>query len=114
MSSEVFEFQWSVPDPGYQWLDGFVPADGGPNAPNPSEGMPALVLIDRGYFIRYPRRLIRRSELPGARVYDPLRDHHALFREFAATPPTPEGVLAFAGQYGALGISCGATVEDPA
>jgi hypothetical protein len=46
-------------------------------------------------------------------VYYPLQDHHALFREFAATPPTPEGVLAFAGQYGDLGIRCGASVEDP-
>jgi hypothetical protein len=41
--------------------------------------------------------------LVGYRGYDPLVDAPALFREFANTPPTAEGIVTFANQWGPLG-----------
>jgi hypothetical protein len=44
--------------------------------------------------------------VPGAeghRHYQPLKENTALFLEFAQTPPTESGILAFANQYGMLG-----------
>src|SRR5262249_30840961 len=48
--------------------------------------------------------------IPGAacRTYDLLAAPVALYRELARTPPTREGVLAFAQQYGALYADRGA------
>jgi len=46
------------------------------------------------------------------RVYMPLRYETGLFMIFAATPPTLEGIVAFANQFGHLGK--GAEVEFPA
>jgi hypothetical protein len=39
----------------------------------------------------------------GLRFYKPLEEERGLFLTFAATPPTPEGVLHFANRYGPLG-----------
>jgi hypothetical protein len=39
----------------------------------------------------------------GSRSTEPLRDHSALFRTFAATAETPVAILNFANQYGLLG-----------
>jgi hypothetical protein len=42
--------------------------------------------------------------IPGAafRVYEPLKEPVAFYRELARTPPTRDGVLAFANEYGEL------------
>ena len=71
-------FVWMVSDEGYRWSDliGFGPRDG-------------------------PPTLVPKSECRG-RPYHPLRKEPALFRTFAAVPPTPEGILAFADQFGNL------------
>lgn len=45
------------------------------------------------------------SGIPG-RFYEPLREHHGLFRALAVVKPTLKGVLGFAGQYGALKARC--------
>src|SRR4030095_8345084 len=36
------------------------------------------------------------------RTYEPFREHTGLFRQFAETRPTREGVLQFANRYGRL------------
>ena len=71
-------FWWEVPRHGFRWVT--------------SEGLEASVQLTE----RQPsgvRRQVRR--------YSPL-DIPALFRNFADTEPTQEGILAFANQYGAL------------
>lgn len=45
--------------------------------------------------------LVPVSPLEGGR-YDPLQEKPALYREFAETDPTPEGILRFANQWGGL------------
>jgi hypothetical protein len=39
----------------------------------------------------------------GFKEYSPLKDSWALYRILAETPPTPDGILAFANRYGRLG-----------
>ena len=41
---------------------------------------------------------------PAWRVYNPLHEHPGLFKTFAHTPPTREGILHFAHRYGLLGL----------
>ena len=43
-------------------------------------------------------------ELKPERVYQPLRDHTALFIEFSETPTTKTGILRFAQTYGVLDL----------
>ena len=73
----LFAFQWHVPEAGFHWAE--VQREGGPQQ----------VLV--------PASLRSRS-------YEPLREYTSLFREFASTDPTPDGVLAFANRYGLLGF----------
>src|SRR5690242_8337086 len=44
-------------------------------------------------------------EVGGSKLYEPLKENTGLFREFAETAPSTEGVLQFATRYGFLGIS---------
>jgi hypothetical protein len=48
----------------------------------------------------------KRGILVAARCLNPLRDHTGLFRNFASIAPSPEGILAFANQYGNLILNC--------
>jgi hypothetical protein len=41
---------------------------------------------------------------PNARQYEPLREFTGLFRTFAETEPTREGILGFANRFGPLGL----------
>src|SRR5262245_32867149 len=73
---KLFEFTWWVAEDGYQWEQG-----------------------PRG-------RLLAPRDPAGfrTRAYSPLQKHTGLFREFAQTPRTPDGVLAFANRFGPLTI----------
>jgi hypothetical protein len=42
--------------------------------------------------------------VPQHKTYAPLQDHTGLFRTFADTVPTPDGIRAFANRYGLLGL----------
>src|SRR5690242_10989225 len=72
-NATVEEFVWQVAVGGYEW--------DGPE-------------YDRHLYPAGPWR---------TREYQPLKEYSGLFRTFAATPPTEEGILAFANQYGHLG-----------
>lgn len=85
MSKPRVEFAWDVAESGYQWL----------------EGLPLLPGAPAGLYLteRPPGKAGRR-----VRRYEPLREHTGLFRTFADTETTPEGILQFADAYGLLGI----------
>jgi len=84
----MFSSEWPVPAEGFQWADRRA----------------------------FPRGKMDRFLVPIATVnqarYD-VSSHKALFRTFAATPPTEAGVLAFANRYGFLGGSCLHKVNEP-
>jgi hypothetical protein len=82
MSNDLITFTWHVPDGGFLWVDATTRA---------TEGRPARVLVEGT------------SGFIACRRYDPLTEHPALFRTFAETPPTEEGILAFANRWGGAG-----------
>jgi hypothetical protein len=51
--------------------------------------------------------------LTARRRYDPLAQNPALFRAFAEVPPTEDGILAFANEWGALGEADRIVGETP-
>ena len=75
MSDSLFSFSWPVAKAGYGWAGHGKP--GGPWLRPLSD--------DEEYTIE-----------------DSLKDHSGLFRIFAETPPTEEGVLKFANKFGSL------------
>ena len=81
---ELVQFEWLVAKAGYQWTE---PGRG--EEPLLTDGLPAGLLGWGGHL---------------GRSYSPLREHAALFRNFADTQPTRDGVLEFANQYGLLGF----------
>ena len=88
MADDVFQFLWDVRDAGYYW-DEVRPAP--PDRLSDWEQYePELFLMEAG-----GDTVIRR--------YDPFQKHSGLFREFADTSPTQEGILGFANKYGRLG-----------
>jgi hypothetical protein len=93
MPNNFFTFTWSVPQDGYRWADAGTAASG---------GVPVRVLVEQG-----------EPGLVNRRRYDPLDKAPALFRAFAETPPTEEGILAFANKWGALGESDVAVGDTP-
>src|ERR1700752_1553495 len=90
-SNEFIAFGWTVPQDGYEWIDAheaYMPPRWGKGWA-PAE-----------------RWLVLRGEARhhGIRRYDPLQEETSLFRRFADTPPTEEGILQFTRQYGRLGV----------
>ncbi len=81
---ELVQFSWGVPSEGYRWIE-------------------AQLLIN-GTFEKRKRRLLSPGRPPSWRTYHPLREAPALFRAFADVSPSESGVLAFADQYGSLGL----------
>lgn len=81
---ELFQFEWAVPEAGFEWKQ------------------------EKGKLLLYPRSFRdyggSAGEEPRLRSYSPLRDHTGLFREFGAVPRNPDGVLAFATKFGSLGL----------
>jgi hypothetical protein len=84
-------FVWRVAVKGYVWR-GFLPPGFAPGLHDfsgehrPSDEWKALVPVEWVF-----------------RSYEPLKEHSGLFRTFAATPATFEGIQAFATKYGHLG-----------
>jgi len=78
----MVEFYWKVPEPGFAWKTA--------DTANTNE---------RGQFLAEQAPV---GQLITYRNYPALKKP-ALFKTFAGTPRTPEGVLTFANQYGFLG-----------
>jgi hypothetical protein len=100
MASDVFTFHWTVPESGYQWkyIRGFTSGPGGEGTvghQSQVEDKPHWFLTD-GLTPGEPYRMKR---------YDPLKVEPGLFRNFARVPPKDrDAILAFANQYGNLGV----------
>jgi hypothetical protein len=93
---QPFEFEWRVAVSGHQWSAGTAHSLG--RSELRSQG--GLFLIER---VTTGAQLIRR--------YKPLEGETGLFRLFAETAPTREGVLEFANNHGLLGASASLFVE---
>lgn len=85
MRAELFEFQWDVYNDGYRWIDTITANDEKQKGPFLTDGQR---LGARGFAI------LR---------YNPLALFSGLFRVFAETEPTADGIKAFADKYGPLG-----------
>ena len=81
------QFIWHVALGGHIWLDTHVISES----------------------TRQPFLTHERPQAGGSgrlRTYQPLQEHPALFRTFAETEPTQEGIKRFADQFGMLGSDC--------
>jgi hypothetical protein len=90
-SNEFIAFGWVALQDGYEWIDAhevYMPPRWGKGWA-PAE-----------------RWLILRPEAQNRkpRRYNPLEEKTSLFRTFAETPLTEEGILQFTNQYGCLGV----------
>jgi hypothetical protein len=88
----ILDFQWECAGPGgYVWSEGSHPAE-------TKDGRRSHF----HFFKKTDRTLYRVIEAP-KRIYHPLRDCPAMFRDLAQTPPTEVGILRFVERYGMLG-----------
>jgi hypothetical protein len=90
--ADRFDFLWEAPDRG----DGFELKMADPGGWLLIEAPAETSLSQEPVFV------LARREGAAFRTYKPLKELSALYRNFAETPGTPEGVLAFANQYGML------------
>lgn len=88
MDSNWFNFTWEVPADGYRWLSG-RPIDKGP----------------RSKATTYLTRITTYTDSFLSRRYDAQQVPRSLFRTFADVPTTEDDILAFAREYGSLGVA---------
>jgi hypothetical protein len=96
---EVFTFYWDVLKEGFRWVEAneLPPKDlQQPIQPQRTRWLTDLVPIG-GSYLKWR--------------YKPLEKFPALFRTFADVPATEEGILAFANEYGSLGIGHGIILD---
>jgi hypothetical protein len=102
-------FRWRVATEGYGWVEDYYSPDLSKNTFFRHRG---LCLIPREWVELSEQRLAGRRDQQvvgpegwywACRVYEPLKACSGLFRTFAATEVTPEGICAFADEYGHLG-----------
>jgi flavoprotein len=77
------EFQWDVALEGYEWID-------------------CMSAVHRQHADRFRGLVEKKEQVFSGILYAPL-SNPALFRVFADTPPTEEGVVQFADRWGKLG-----------
>jgi hypothetical protein len=82
----VHEFRWPVYADGYRWIETR-------KAEWSKSYRPVPMLVQQAGEASQRQR----------NLYAPLRERPALFRTFADTPATPDGILAFARRFGMLG-----------
>lgn len=112
MRRELFEFTWDVHKSGYHWET--TRAVGQPKPPPPLKA-PGQQLTEEqrrtrelDALVAKPQQFLTTGLSVNARGfavarYSPLADYTGLFRSFAETPITPEGIQQFANRYGLLG-----------
>lgn len=81
---EVLEFTWEVPEKGFRWIKTRSIDSETKEREFLTSGQPLGIMT-----------MVAR--------YAPLRLYTGLFRAFAETPPTKEGIHTFANEYGSLG-----------
>ncbi len=82
MADTFIEFWWRVPADGFHWME-----------MERVEGSGTELALTE---------VVSAKASAAAKRYAPLREKTALFRTFAATPPTKTGILGFANKYGKL------------
>ncbi|MBZ5727444.1 MAG: hypothetical protein LAP87_20915 [Acidobacteriia bacterium] len=95
MADELTKFAWRVPSTGHRWIDG--QSIGG----------------DSSSAQRFLVEEAQPGELAPADEYNPLHEpsHSALFKTFAETESSEEGIQHFADRFGRLGGSAKESVE---
>ncbi len=96
---EIFEFEWDVPDGGFQWVDATVFLSGSKQS---THEKPRRMLTPADTRVRYM-----------ARVYRPLSEYPGLFHTFAETQPNEDAILAFANAHGSLGGEAAGLFGNP-
>lgn len=99
MPGEIFDFEWFVHNEGYNWLETDATPDTAaplevPNGSKAGKKQPWITVAGEPTSINLMAR----------RKYYPLRDYSCLFRIFAEISLEPKGIIAFADQYGLLGV----------
>jgi hypothetical protein len=101
MASDVFRFLWIIPESGYKWIQARVYENEGGAAPGKLRHNSRLE--ERHQWVLTDGLAIGQTYF--RKVYDPLKAHAGLFRTFAQlAPDNRDAILAFANQYGNLGI----------
>lgn len=95
--SSFIEFYWKVPEVGFEWF-----ATKGFPSKQMDAGVEGVYLVDR-----------MKPGVPNTVRNYPAVKETGLFRRFAATEPTKDGVLAFANAYGFLGGEVTIPVQIP-
>ena len=90
MAAEIFSFWWPVYEGAYYWQQGATLKNRKYRDPSRSKELEGDWWLVAGMAYR------------SVKHYAPLNTHTALFKEFAETEPTQEGVMAFAAKYGLL------------
>jgi hypothetical protein len=118
-------FQWAVPEAGCVWVDALAAVTS-----SWESGTDAAAKVNQllsrmpkfwnwsGHFDSERQKwlvsvLMPRGGRQELRAYKPLREHTGLFREFAATEPTRDGIVAFANRYGRLGAPARIDILPP-
>ncbi len=83
-TAKLIDFKWHTPEAGLSWK------------------LPRTVCEGRGEWQSSNQRFLVWDFLGACQLYRPL-DEPTLFRVFASTTPTEEGILGFASKYGPLG-----------
>lgn len=102
--SSLLQFEWMRPQRGFLWWPDALPA---PVVTPPDDYRWLLPSARNDHWLLTDAQWPNYTKSMGL-LLTPLADEPVLFRTFASLAPTPEAVLAFANQYGALGIE----VED--
>ena len=92
MATQLFKFEWRVPTQGFRWTK--VPLTGVERAVHKKGA---------GWVLQENPRPAWGADAPRWTTCTPLQEATGLYREFAETPPTKDGVMAFATKYGLLG-----------
>jgi hypothetical protein len=82
-AQQILIFLWNIPQGGFRWLDATAVAGAAPQRWL-TDAIPVGLQLD-------------------ARRYSPMDQYPALFRTFADTPLSEDGITRFANQYGGLG-----------
>lgn len=102
MPDELFTFLWRVPAAGLAWRD-LTPAFGRTARRRGARRPGSAGTARRDPPDRFLTDGVPVGGLQMVKFYAPLKDEPALFKTFADTEPTEEGILAFANRYGLLG-----------